>query len=127
MLHSVALALMVPLAPAQAAEQGPDTQKQMMQMQDRMKTMQEQMNRIRQTTDPAERQKLLQEHLQAMQERMKDMRAIDGGMMTGMMGQGGGKGMHGGGMMEPRARGKMMQYRVDMMQMMMVQAPAPSK
>jgi hypothetical protein len=96
---------------------------------DRMKTMQEQMHRIRQTTDPAERQQPLQEHMQAMQGRMKDMRAIDGGMMMGMMGQGGGKGRHGEGMMDPKARGKMMQYRVDMMQMMMeqMQAPAPSK
>jgi len=104
-----ALALALPLVAAQAAEQSADTQKQMMQMQDRMKTMQEQMNRIHQTTDPAERQKLMQEHMQSMQAQMKDMRAMGGGMM---MGQGGSKGMHGGGMMDPKARGKMTQDRM---------------
>jgi hypothetical protein len=46
---------------------------------------------------------------------------MGGGMMIGMMGPGGGKGMHGGGMMDPKARGKMMQDRMNMMQMMMEQ------
>jgi hypothetical protein len=93
------------------------------------------MNRIQQTTDPKERQKLLQEHMQTMREQMKDMRAMGGGMMMGMMGQEKGKGMHDGTMMDPKSRGKMMQDRMDMMQMMMeqmmeqmeMQAPAPSK
>jgi hypothetical protein len=70
-----------------------------------------------------------------MQEQMKDMRAMGGGMMMGMMGQGGGKGMQGGGMMDPKSRGKMMQFRIDMMQMMMeqmmgqmqMQAPSPTQ
>jgi hypothetical protein len=91
----------------------------MTHMQERMKTMQEQMNRIRETTDPEERKKLLQEHMQTMQEQMKDMRAMGGEMMMGMMGPGGGRGAGGGGMMNPKARGKMMQDRMDMMQMMM--------
>jgi hypothetical protein len=121
MISLTALALALPLAPNQAAEQSADAQKQMMQMQERMKTMQEQMNRVQQTTDPAERQKLLREHMQTMQEQMKDMRAMGGGMMMGMMRQGNGKGMHGGAMMDPKSRGKMMQDRMDMMQMMMEQ------
>jgi hypothetical protein len=121
MTSLTALALALPLAPVQAAEQSADAQKQMMQMQERMKTMQEQMNRVQQTTDPAERQKLLREHMQTMQEQMKDMRAMGGGMMMGMMRQGNEKGMDGGTMMDPKSRGKMMQDRMDMMQMMMEQ------
>ena len=94
------LALALPLAQLEAANtQSSDNQKWMTQMQERMKTMQEQMSRMQQTTDPKERQKLLQEHMQTMQEQMKDMRAMGGGMMMGMMGQGGGKGMQGDGMM----------------------------
>ena len=114
-----ALALTLPLAPVLAAEQSPDTQKQqMIQMQERMKTMQEQMNRIQQTTDPAERNKLMQKHLQTMQEQMKDMRAMGGGMMMGMMGPSG-DGMQERGKMDPEKRQQMMQDRMDMMQMMM--------
>ena len=129
---AAALALMLPVASVQAAEQNPDTQKWMTQMQERMKTMQEQIARIQQSTDPKERQKLLQEHMQTMQQQMKDMRHMGGGMM---MGEGSGKGMQEGGMMDPKSRGRMMQDRMDMMQLMMeqmmqqmqMQAPNPSK
>ena len=55
-----------------------------MQMQERMKTMQEQMSRIHQTQDPQERKKLMEEHMQTMQEQMKDMRGMGGGMMMGI-------------------------------------------
>jgi hypothetical protein len=104
-------------------------------MQERMKTMQDQMNRLQQTTDPKERDKLLQEHMQTMREQMKDMRAMGGGMMMGMMGPGGQGGMHGGRTTDPKARDKFTQDRLDLMQMMMehmmdqmqLQAPAPSK
>jgi hypothetical protein len=44
---------------------------------------------------------------------------MGGGMIMGMMGQGSGKGMHGSEMMDPKSRGKVMQDRLDMMQMMM--------
>jgi len=56
--------------------------------------MQEQMDRLRKTQDPQERQKLLQDHYQSMQNAM--------GAMHGMWGPGmmGGQGMmHGPGMM----------------------------
>ena len=50
------------------------------QIQESIQKMQEQMDRIRQTQDPQERQKLLQEHWTTMQNSM--------GMMQGMWGQG---------------------------------------
>ena len=40
-----------------------DMDKQMPQMQEKMKGMQQQMEKLRATTDPQERQKLMQEHM----------------------------------------------------------------
>jgi hypothetical protein len=74
----------------------------------------------------------MQEHMQTMQEQKKDMRAMGGGMMMGMMGPSGG-GMHRKGKMDPEKRQQMMQDRMDMMQMMMehmmdqMQMQAPEK
>ena len=59
-----------------------DMDKHMGQMQEKMKAMQAQMDKIRNTTDPKERQKLMQEHMQTMQENMNTLRGI-GGPMTG--------------------------------------------
>jgi len=100
------------------------------QMQEQMKKMQGIMARMQQTTDPAERQKLMTEHMQAMQEGMKTMRGMSGmmqgmmggGMMgTGMMGQApkeaGKPGMSDGGPMSPT----LLESRMEMMQMMMEQ------
>jgi len=101
-----------------------DMDKHMSQMQEKMKTMQGQMDKIRKTTDPKERQKLMQEHMQAMQENMKTMRGMGGPMMTGggehggMMMGGKKDGMMEGDMMK---RHGMMEKRMDMMQMMMEQ------
>ena len=53
----------VPAKPAMSM----DMDKQMPQMQENMKKMQQQMEKLRATTDPKERQKLMQEHMQAMQ------------------------------------------------------------
>ena len=95
------------------------------QMVERMKALQAQMDKIRQTTDPKEREKLLAEHMKTMQEGMQAMRGMGGGMMGMMSG-----GKHGG------AQGpRMMENRMDMMQMMMDQMmehmqmmqPAPGK
>ena len=69
-------------APAKPA-MSMDMDKQMSQMQESMRTMQQQMEKIRATTDPQERQKLMQEHMQAMQENMKAMRGMGGPMMMG--------------------------------------------
>ena len=78
--------------------QSPDTaafDKNLAQFQEQMKTMQAQMSQIRQTQDPKERQKLLQQHWATMQSAMTTMHGMWGpGMMGhGMMGQG----MMGGG------------------------------
>ena len=89
-------------------------------MQENMKVMQAQMEKMRQTTDPAEREKLMQEHMQTMQEHMKNM----GEHMKSMHGAGGGM------MMGPDQKGRqefnekrldMIEKRLDLMQMMMEQ------
>jgi hypothetical protein len=113
-----------PAAPAGPATMGMDTQK----MQELFKQMQAQMDKLRVTTDPAERQKLMQEHMATMQAVMKDMRGMGGPMM---MGGGMGPGMMGGGPAGKAPSGKppagadqrmqMMEQRMDMMQMMMDQ------
>ncbi|HRY86838.1 MAG TPA: hypothetical protein P5305_03060 [Rubrivivax sp.] len=65
------------------------------QMRDHMQRMQDQMNKIAQTSDPQERQRLMQEHWQGMYQDMQTMRGM--GWMWGgpMMGPG----MMRGGMM----------------------------
>ncbi|ACC75362.1 hypothetical protein PPMP20_02785 [Paraburkholderia phymatum] len=78
--------------------QSPDTagfDKNLARFQEQMKTMQAQMDQIRKTHDPKERQKLLQQHWATMQSAMTTMHGMWGpGMMGhGMMGQG----MMGGG------------------------------
>ena len=105
----------------------------MEKMQEKMKKMQEQMEKIHAATDPAERRKLMKEHMQSMQEGMKMMGRMGGGMKGGdmmakakkdqdgpMMEDGGGDkgGMMGGMMMKKH---KKMEDRMDMMQMMMEQ------
>lgn len=111
-------------------------------MQERYKKMQDQMARLNKTTDPKEREKILEEHWKTMHEGMDAMMGRGGmgrGMMMGGMGMmgpgGGGMGMGPGGrmgagpgsgmgpmspeMMEQRQR--RMEQRIDMMQMMMDQ------
>ena len=110
-------------APAKPA-MGMDMDKHMTQMQEKMKTMQGQMDNIRKTTDPKERQKLMQAHMQAMQENMKAMRGMGGPMMKGGAEHGGmSMGDKKGGMAEGdmMKRHEMMEKRMDMMQMMMEQ------
>jgi len=116
----VACALSAPIvsaqekpAPAKPA-MSMDMDKHMSQMQEKMKAMQVQMDKIGKTTDPEERQKLMLEHTQAMQENMKMMRGMGGPMMGGQKGGG----MMGG---DPKQRQDMMEKRMDMMQMMMEQ------
>jgi hypothetical protein len=113
---------------ASASPQADD--KSVARMQEHLKKMQGIMGRMQKTTDPAERQKLMTEHMQAMQEGMKTMRGMSG-IMQGMMGGG----MMGAGMMgqAPKEAGKpgmsdggpmspaMLESRMEMMQMMMEQ------
>lgn len=89
-------------APAQAPNTA-EFDKQLAQVQEQMKAMQAQMDQIRQTQDPQERQRLLQQHWATMQSAMNAMHGLWGpGMMGyGMMGPGmmggGGQGCCGGG------------------------------
>lgn len=125
----------IPLASAQdkAASASPAVKMQMdaqmTEMQAKMAAMQLQMDKIHATTEPKERQKLMQAHMQTMQECMAMMRnmstpmKMDGGQGDGMAmgadkGMPGDKGMMGGGMMQHH---QMMEERMGMMQMMMDQ------
>ncbi len=66
-----------------------DMDKKMPHMQENMKKMQQQMEQMRATSDPAEREKLMQQHMQTMQDHMTSMRGMGGmGGMGGMMMQG---------------------------------------
>lgn len=98
-------------APAAEGRTGGDMNNRMEQMQDLMKTMRAQMQKVHEAKQPKERQKLLREHMQSMREAMKMMRGMRGSMMqggtlqAGGMGMGpgmmmGGDGMMGGGMMD---------------------------
>ncbi|MFL6581370.1 MAG: hypothetical protein ACJ8G2_11575 [Burkholderiales bacterium] len=107
-----------------------------MKIHDEMKKMQEQMERIHATTDPLERRKLMEEHMQTMRETMKTMHGIGSDMMGKKQGEPmmkeGGKGADNGmdkerdkggmqmGMMMKK-RHQMMEDRMDMMQKMMEQ------
>ncbi|MBI5751859.1 MAG: hypothetical protein HZA59_06905 [Hydrogenophilales bacterium] len=88
---------------------------QMAKAQERMKQAQALMGKLRDTKDPAERKKLMQQHTQAMRDTMDMMRGMKMGM--GMMGQGKEPGKTGG--MMPMHQ--MMEERMGMMQMMMEQ------
>ena len=125
----VACALSAPIVSAQdkAASEKPAMGMAMgheiPQMHENMKAMQAQMAKIRATTDPKERQKLMQAHMQAMQDGMKAMHGMGEPMMKGDsqpggMAQDGKKDMAGGGMMKHH---QMMEDRMNMMQMMMDQ------
>ena len=67
--------------------------KQAAQVQENIRKLQEEMDKIRQTQDPKERKKLLESHWAAVQSTLDMMRGLWG---PGMMG---GPGMRGGGMM----------------------------
>lgn len=98
------------------------TDEQMDKAQERMKQAQALMAKMHETKDPAERQRLMQEHTQAMRDTMGMMRGMK---MTDMMGAGQGMGMMGRGKGQ-QASGmmpmhQMMEKRMEMMQMMMEQ------
>ena len=125
-------------AQASAAKTGTKTPEQAVKkMQDNVKIMQAQLDRIAKAKTDQERQKAMAEHMQTMQENMKMARGMhsgkmgcmmmEGGMMgggMGMMGKGGmGMGMMGDGMQSGGSPEHMqqMEKRMDMMQMMMEQ------
>ncbi|MCK9381371.1 MAG: hypothetical protein M0P95_09945 [Sulfuritalea sp.] len=108
-------------APAQPAPQ-------VKKMQDNVKKMPAQLDRIAKAKTDEARQKAMAEHMQTMQENMKMAHDMKAGMMDcpmmhgGMMGKGG-MGMMGGGAAPADAPDRMqqMEKRMDMMQMMMEQ------
>ena len=115
-----------PKARVAAPPAGPGPNMQM--MQEHMKQMQAQLEKIRQTPDPAEKERLMHEHLAAMQDHMK--------MMQGMIGARPPMGTDGTGMpahvIDQRFR--MLEQRIDALQQMMEQlmetqknAPPPPK
>jgi len=64
-------------------------------LQQGMKRLQELMTQIEQSSDPAERERLLHEHMLAMLEEIKLLRSQSEGMQMGMMMMGGGSGQMG--------------------------------
>lgn len=90
-------------------------------MDEHMKKMRSQMEKIRATTDPAERQKLMQEHKASMREGMKMMKGMPGcRMMAGSVKSG----EPGKMVMKPMGMGsmmchQMMEKKMEMMQDMM--------
>ncbi len=114
-----------------AGAAAPAADQTIQKMQANTKRMQSQLEQMAKSKDPAQRQKLLQEHMQTMQENMMAGKSMMGGMMDcpmmkdgmmgggmGMMGGKGGMGMMGGDDMMAK-RMEMMEKRMDMMQMMM--------
>lgn len=66
-----------------------DMDRKMPQMQENMKKMQQQMDQLRVTGDPAERERLMQQHMQTMQDNMMTMRGMGGMMVQGSTGHSG--------------------------------------
>lgn len=83
-----------------------------------MDKMHQQMDKIKKTTDPKARQKLMQEHMQTMQDNMKSMRGMTGSNMNGGQTSGQKAGMPNG---DAQQRQDMTDKRMDMMQDMMEQ------
>jgi hypothetical protein len=92
-------------APPQAAPKAPRDAMEMSSMQANMKRMQEQMAQIRASSDPKERERLMDEHMKTMQESMSKMHSM----------------MSGGKAMDSRQRLELLERHMDMMQIMMQQ------
>ena len=119
-----------PTPQAQAAQsaQAPRARSlQLREMEARIRLMQEQMHRFRQSGNAEQRSTLLREHMRTMLGTMRMMREMGSQVTYGMMGEGGmGGGMMGRGMRAdattgatPRRQRRWMQDRRDIMQMMM--------
>lgn len=116
---------------AQSTDRFEDTRRQMQKML-------AQMDEIRETKDPAVRQRLMDEHMRTMHDALQSMRGTGGPMMMNMMGQQGMGGVtnraeSGRRGADANTRMDMMEKRMDMMQMMMEQMlqqqnpPAPAQ
>ena len=116
--------------PAPPAEAAPDASSlSVMPMWSQMQRMHEEMQAIHNASDPAERRRLMREHMEAMQGMMQMMHGMMAGqgMMMGRHGQGEPGSMRGpmmgGGAPAPDSdrRLDMLEQRLNMMQMMMDQ------
>ena len=98
-----------------------DGEKVMQKMQENMKKMQAQLDRIRKTKDPEARRKLMMEYMHAMHENMMLGRGMMHGMMDCAMMKGGMMGEGEAGASPDAMMGRMneMEKRMDMMEMMM--------
>ena len=85
-----------PSGKTQATPAPAEVDKQFAKMQERMVTMQEQMDKISKTQNPDERKRLLQDHWTAMQNMMALMRGTTGTMGQGPVGCCGSAGPMGG-------------------------------
>jgi hypothetical protein len=105
-----------PHHPAAAVE---STTPDMAKLQDLMRRMRAQMDALRSTTDPAERHKLLADHIRLLQEHMRLLRGAEPAPAA----SGGMAGHEDGGMpgVAPRSRARMVEDRIDMLAMAMEQ------
>lgn len=102
-------------APPKAPDQS--SQVTVKEMQENVKKMRAQLDRVANAKTDAEKQKVLAEHMHTMQDNMKKARSIEGSMGMGCP-------MMGKGMMEdgvPAERMQMMERRMDMMEQMLKQ------
>ena len=94
-----------------------DLEEQISRLQENMKTLQQQMEKLRATTDPKERRKLMQEHVQAMQENMTTMHGMGGPTMGCDQRVGTAKGRHKDEAPDDMMKHhEMMEKRMDMLQ-----------
>lgn len=118
-----------------------DPEQAVKQLKENTDKLRAQVDKIAKTKDPAERQKLVQEHMQTLRSSMMAAGGMMGGMGAGP-GGGMGKAMMGGGMMmdcpmmgqmmgggmmgeQMMQRMQQMEKRMDMMQMMLEQTRKP--
>ena len=111
---------------AQQPNEGAQPSPEAGQMQTRMQEMHALMERIQNTTDPAERQRLMAEHMQAMRAGMTTMGRMMGGGTAGAQGSGPGSAQCAENdmqcrMAQMRGEQRMMGERMAMMQQMMQQ------
>ena len=112
-----------PAKPAMGMDMSVEMDKQMSAMHENMSAAQQQMDKFRATTDPKERSKLMQQHMQTMQDSMTMMRGMSSPMTMGGAQDSGmqmppGKPMASGDM---KKHHDMMQGHMQMMQMMLEQ------
>jgi len=118
MLPVAVAAQKAPAKPAVAAATAPD----MAKLQQLIQQMRAQAEKLRTTTDPAERQRLMADHMKLMQEHMRMLRGAEAPMTAA----GGMAGHDDGGMpgTAPRSRARMVEVRIDMLEMVLEQMQA---